>query len=210
MKKVLSVGVTRAYHICIATQINTRVLKLNTSILHPIIRNLHASPVLFAKAKGKKGGKDSKKGAEVDDDEDVEVMLPDLDELDTSMEGKIAFLIFELGKIRGGHATSDMLDFVTVNAYGDSMPIADTAQITLKSATKLVVATYDADITSHVATAIRECGLGFAPIVDGANITITVPKPSKEARANLLKIATQHAEKVYLLYIFTVFMCSLH
>lgn len=192
MRRILS----GTYHIFNDARVSSRVLKLNPSIqrLQPPARNIHASPVLLAKAKVKKAGKDKKNDTVVDDD--VEITLPDLDNLDTTMEGKVNFLKFELGKIRGGHATSDMLDFVTVNAYGDNIPITDTAQITLKSATKLVVATYDADITSHVATAIRECGLGFAPTVDGTNITITVPKPSKEARANLVKVATQHAEKV--------------
>lgn len=157
-------------------------------------RTFHTSRVLMAKV-SKKGGKGAKTAAAANE-EDVEIVLPDMDELDENMERKIIYLTSELGKIRGGRATADMLNFVVVDAYGDRLPITDTAQISLKTPTKLVVSTFDAAITPHVATAIRECGLGFAPVVEGTVITVTVPKPSKEARESLCKVASKLGEQV--------------
>ena len=76
------------------------------------------------------------------------------------------------------------------------MPIIETAQITLKTPTKLVISTFDTEITSHVAAAIRDSGLGFTPVVEGANITVAVAKPSREMRENLIRITAKQGESV--------------
>lgn len=47
-----------------------------------------------------------------------------------------------------------------------------------------------------VADAIRGCGLSLNPTTDGNKISIVMPKPSAEARDNLVKLAGKAAEKV--------------
>lgn len=158
------------------------------------VRFLHATRVAFAPKK-EKGGKHPKAAA-VTADEEEEVTLPNLDELDDKMERKITYLISELAKIRGGRASADMVNFVVVEAYGDRMPITDVAQISLKTPTKLLISIFDSEITSHVAQAVRECGLGLAPIVEGTNITLNIPKQSKEARSSLVKIVAKQGEAI--------------
>ena len=155
------------------------------------LSNYHTCLVLCAPKQ--KGGKNSK---QVEDDEIAVVELPNLKDMDHDMEKKIIYLTSELSKIRGGRASSEMLNHIVVEAYGDKLSITDTAQITLKTPTKLVVSTFDGGITSFVATAIRESGLGLTPVVEGSTINVTVPKPSKEVRESLVKIAAKVGEQV--------------
>jgi len=154
------------------------------------VRFLHATRISMAP---KKGGKAAKAAI---DDEDEEVNIPDVSELDDKMERKLKYLSNELAKIRGGRASADMVNFVVVEAYGDKMPITDVAQISLKTPTKLLISIFDSDVTSHVAQAVRDCGLGLAPIVEGTNITLNIPKQSKEARSSLVKIASKQGESI--------------
>jgi ribosome recycling factor len=155
-------------------------------------RCFHASPAAFAPKKGKA----SKAAAATDDDDEEEVELPDIADMDEKMERQITYFVNELAKISGGRASSDMVNFVVVDAYGDKMPITDVAQVSLKTPTKLLISVFDSDITSHVAQAVRDCGLGLAPIVEGTNITLNIPKQSKEARASLVKIVAKQGEGI--------------
>ena len=151
------------------------------------------SGIFLSAPKHAKGG--SKNAKPVDDEAD-EVELPNMKDMDIDMEKKITYLTSELSKIRGGRASAEMLNHIVVEAYGDKLSISDTSQISLKTPTKLVVSTFDGGITSFVATAIRESGLGLTPIVEGTTINITVPKPSKEVRESLVKIAAKVGEQV--------------
>lgn len=148
------------------------------------------SPKLFAKAPNAKGGKGKV------DEEEQEIVLPDMDDASRDMERKIDRLEVEFSKIRGGRASADMLNFIRVEAYGDRIPITDAAQISLKTPTKLVVQAYDAGIVPFVANAIRDADLGITPIVEGSVILVNVPKPSKEARDALYKLVAKQGEQV--------------
>ena len=43
--------------------------------------------------------------------------------------------------------------------------------------------------------AIREAGLNLNPISDGKNLKVPIPKPTKEHRDNMVKIANKAAEQ---------------
>ena len=178
------VGAAHALPLTVVSCSNT----LSGYCMSPSVRYFHCTrPSLAKKNKAEK----APAAAEVE-----EVELPDTISLSESMDRKLAYLERELAKIRGGRASADMLNFVVVEAYGDKMPITDIAQITLKTPTKLQVSVFDSDISSHVATAIRECGLGLAPLVDGGSITLNIPKQSKEARESVIKVVAKQGEMV--------------
>ena len=46
-----------------------------------------------------------------------------------------------------------------------------------------------------VEKAIREAGLNLNPISDGKNLKVPIPKPTKEHRDNMVKIANKAAEQ---------------
>lgn len=57
--------------------------------------------------------------------------------------------------------------------------------------------------TLLVANALRACGMGLNPTVEGGVVLATIPKPSAETRENFVKVAAKAAEKVGVIYILT-------
>jgi ribosome recycling factor len=128
-----------------------------------------------------------------DDDDSVPVKLPDVKSFEKQMDNSVSWFTSELEKIKVGRLTADVFANVSLESYGT---IGKAGQVTMKSPTKLVVAVYDPAATKNVAEALRACGLGVNPSVEGSNVIISVPKPSKEARDTISKNASRLLEKV--------------
>lgn len=130
------------------------------------------------------------------------VPLPVTKDLGDSMDKRLSYLVEEFAKIRGGRASADILNHVTIEAYDLRVNILEACQITMLSPTKLSVAVFDLELVENVASAIRSCGLNLNPTTDGTTITVAVPKPSKEARDGLVKSISKLSEKVLSVVIF--------
>ena len=125
--------------------------------------------------------------------------LPNVHDLEIDMEKCIEKLQKDLASLHGGRASTDMFSNITIDAYGSKVSIPEVGQISLVSGSKVSIAVFDPVLTNTVANTIRDSGLSLNPIVEGNMVNITIPKPSKEARENIMKSATKFAEKVSLL-----------
>lgn len=106
---------------------------------------LHGSCIAAAKAKKGKGGGVSAEPAVTPGDNllELDMMLEDAQQkLEHIQQG----LTEALANIRGGGMAPDMLDHVPVQAYGEPTPLADVAQVAVKSATMLIVTPYDPEV----------------------------------------------------------------
>ena len=199
------------------------------SISYVSLRSYHASSLVAAKPTKKgKGGK-GKPIIEDDEDEDddnddndknhkndkksnqevPEIKLPDLKALDSQMDKKLERMSFEFTKLRTGQANTELFKTVMVDAHGARIPVSEAGQISVKSPTKISISVFDPALISNVANAIRDCGMSLNPTIEGNNIAVAVPKPSKETRDALVKTASRIAEKVStLLFIFFSFIIS--
>lgn len=126
----------------------------------------------------------------------VDVVLPDTKDLDLQMEKKITRLVDEFAKLRSGQANTEIFRTVMVESGGARVSVADAGQLSVKSPTKMSISVFDPSITNAVAEAIRECGMGLTPTIEGNNIVMSIPKPSKEAKEALVKTARVIADKV--------------
>jgi len=100
----------------------------------------------------------------------------------------------ELKKIRTGRAHPAMLDGVTVEAYGQQMPLNQAANITASEPQMLLVTPFDPSNLQNIVEAIRKYqSLGFNPSDDGRVIRVPVPPLTEERRKLLVK---QTGEKV--------------
>ena len=100
----------------------------------------------------------------------------------------------ELKKIRTGRAHPAMLDGVTVEAYGQQMPLNQAANITASEPQMLLVTPFDPSNLQNIVEAIRkDQSLGFNPSDDGRVIRVPVPPLTEERRKLLVK---QTGEKV--------------
>ena len=156
---------------------------------YPLSRCFHGSA--YVSAKNGKGSKSDK-----DDVDDVPIILPDIKNIDAQMEKKIARLSDEFAKLRSGQPNTELFRTVMVDSGGGRVSVADSGQLTIKSPTKMVISVFDPSLVSAVCEAIRECGMGLTPAIDGNSVSMSIPKPSKEAKEALCKTASKVADKV--------------
>ncbi len=119
----------------------------------------------------------------------------DLKELKRRMDGAIAAFKSDIASLRTGRASANILDPVTIEAYGSRMPLNQVANITVPEPRMLTVSVWDKSMVSAVERAIRESNLGLNPIVDGQNLRIPLPELNEERRRSLVKVAHEYAEK---------------
>jgi len=102
----------------------------------------------------------------------------------------------ELKKLRTGRAHPSMLDNVSVEAYGQNMPLKTLAGITAPDAQLLVVSPFDPNNLEPIVKAIRENeALGLNPADDGRVVRVTIPPLTTETRESMVKVLNQKAEE---------------
>ena len=100
----------------------------------------------------------------------------------------------DLSSLRVGRASSSMLDQITVNAYGSSMPLNQISTISVPEARLLLVSVWDASLVSITEKSIRESPLSLNPMVEGNVIRIAIPALSEDRRVEITKVAAKYAE----------------
>jgi ribosome recycling factor len=118
----------------------------------------------------------------------------DIEELRRRMNGAMDGLKKEFSGLRTGRANANMLDPVTVEAYGSSMPLSQCATVSAPEPRLLSVQVWDKGLVKSVEKAIREANLGLNPMADGQLIRIPMPPMTEERRKELSKIAKGYAE----------------
>jgi ribosome recycling factor len=118
----------------------------------------------------------------------------DMKDLKRRMEGALASLRQEFAGLRTGRASTQLLDPVHVEAYGQSTPVNQLGTVSTPDARMLTVQVWDKSLVGAVDKAIRNAGLGLNPVVDGQTLRIPIPMLSEERRAELAKLAGKYAE----------------
>ena len=114
----------------------------------------------------------------------------------SKMEQTLEHFGDELKKIRTGRAHPDMLDGITVEAYGTQMPLNQVANITVPEPQLLQVTPFDPSQIQAIAAAIRnDQSLGFNPADDGRLIRVPVPALTEERRRQIIKQAGEKGEE---------------
>jgi ribosome recycling factor len=119
----------------------------------------------------------------------------DKSDLERRMHGSVESLKGDLGGLRTGRASVNLLEPVTVEVYGANMPLNQVATVSAPEPRMLSVQVWDKSNVGPVDKAIRSAGLGLNPIVDGQNIRLPIPDLTEERRKELAKLAGQYAEK---------------
>jgi ribosome recycling factor len=122
-------------------------------------------------------------------------MSTDLNELEKRMHGAIDSLRKEFAGLRTGRASVNLLDPVTVEAYGQRMPLNQVGTVSAPEPRLLTVNVWDKGLVTPTAKAIREAGLGLNPAPDGQIIRIPIPELTTERRNELAKLAHKYAEQ---------------
>ena len=118
----------------------------------------------------------------------------DFKDLHRRMDGAVAAFKHDLASLRTGRASANLLDPITVQAYGSPMPISQVGTVSVPEPRMISVSVWDKQLVGAIDRAIRESNLGFNPIVDGTTLRIPLPELNEQRRKELVKIAHQYAE----------------
>lgn len=119
---------------------------------------------------------------------------PDFKKLESRMDGALESLKTEFGGLRSGRASVQLLEPVTVNAYGSDMPLNQVGTVGVSDARTLSVSVWDKGLVGAVEKGIRESGLGLNPVTDGQTVRVPLPPMTEERRKDLAKMCGKYAE----------------
>jgi ribosome recycling factor len=119
----------------------------------------------------------------------------DLKDIERRMDGAVETLRKEFGGLRTGRASASLLDPVTVESYGATMPLNQVATVSVPEPRLISVQVWDRGSVKAVEKAIREAGLGLNPQSDGSTIRVPIPELNQERRQELVKVAHKYAEQ---------------
>ena len=117
------------------------------------------------------------------------------DDLIKRMDGAISSFNGDLTGLRTGRASTNMVDGIMIDAYGQKMPIDQVGSISVPEARMISIQVWDKGLVIAVEKAIHESGLGLNPQADGELIRIPIPELNEERREELSKIAGKYAEQ---------------
>jgi ribosome recycling factor len=117
-----------------------------------------------------------------------------MSDLTQRMQGAINSLKTDLGGLRTGRASPDLLAPVTVEAYGSRVPLNQVGNVSVAEARLLTVTIWDKGLVAATEKAIRDAGLGLNPSVDGQTIRLSIPELNEQRRQELVKLARQYGE----------------
>jgi ribosome recycling factor len=110
------------------------------------------------------------------------------------MDGALEALRKEFGGLRTGRASASLLEPVTVEAYGNAVPLNQVANINVPEPRLITVNVWDRGMVKAVDKAIREAGLGLNPQTEGQTIRVPIPDLNEERRRELTRVAAKYAE----------------
>ncbi len=117
----------------------------------------------------------------------------------TAMQDKmsktVAVFKRELGSLRAGRATPQLLDRITVDYYGTETPLNQVANIAIPEARVITIAPWEARMISPIEKAIQKSDLGINPTNDGKIIRLVLPELTEERRRDLVKQVKKMAEE---------------
>lgn len=105
------------------------------------------------------------------------------------------YLAGEYKSIQTGAAVPQVLDLVSVDAYGSKMNIPHVASVTVETSSNLLVTPYDKTLLKEIEKAINEADLGLSTSPDTAALRVFFPKPTTEGRQRMVKVIKERLEE---------------
>lgn len=106
-----------------------------------------------------------------------------------------SWLAKELSVIRTGKATSAILDFVQVDAYGSKMSIKELANIIVEDTKTIKIEPWDMTVGKSIEKAINTSNLGLSVAPYDKGLRIIFPDLTSERREQFIKVVKQKFEE---------------
>ncbi|MDH3978467.1 MAG: ribosome recycling factor [Gammaproteobacteria bacterium] len=117
-----------------------------------------------------------------------------LKDADKRMDKSVAALELALKKMRTGRAHAGLMEHISVDYYGSSVPLTQVANVAVEDARTLTVTPWEQPMIAVVEKAIMNSDLGLTPNSAGAVIRVPLPALTEERRRDLAKLVKHEAE----------------
>lgn len=115
-------------------------------------------------------------------------------EMSDKMEKSVEAFRKELSKVRTGRASLSILDGISVDAYGSSMPLNQVGTLTIPESRLIAIQPWDPQMLPAIEKAILKSDIGLNPANDGKIIRLNIPQLTEERRKELVKLVKKIAE----------------
>lgn len=123
-------------------------------------------------------------------------MINDIkNDAEARMQKSIESLKSELSKVRTGRPHPSLLNHVTVDYYGQMVPIGQVANVTIEDSRTLAVTPWEKAMVPAVEKAIMTSDLGLNPATAGSVIRVPMPPLTEERRRDLTKVVRNEGEQ---------------
>lgn len=100
----------------------------------------------------------------------------------------------DLAQIRTGRANPELVEEVTVDAYGVATPIKNISTISVIDAKTINIQPWDKSIIDNLAHGLEDANLGFSIISEGDRVLVKLPDLTEERRKEYVKIMKERIE----------------
>jgi ribosome recycling factor len=122
----------------------------------------------------------------------VELVLEDARD---RMDKAIAHSRAEFSSVRSGRASPQLVERLSVDAYGAEVRLIEVASVSVPEARQLIVTPHDPANLEAVERAIRLSDLGLSPSNDGRSLRLNFPPLTEERRKELVRMVKKMAEE---------------
>lgn len=120
----------------------------------------------------------------------------DTKQYEARFSAAVAHFEDELKKVRTGRAHPSMLDSLHIEAYGQTMPLNQVANVVAAEAQMLTVTPFDPSTLQAIVSAIRaDQSLGLNPSDDGRLVRVPIPALTEERRKQIVKQTSEKVEE---------------
>jgi len=116
-------------------------------------------------------------------------------EMSAKMKKSVETFKAELSKIRTGRASLALLEDITVDAYGSTMPLNQVGTLTIPESRMIAIQPWDPQMLSAIEKALLKSDTGLTPVSDGKIIRLNIPQLTEERRKELVKQVKKVAEE---------------
>jgi len=110
------------------------------------------------------------------------------------MDKSVASLQQDFTKIRTGRAHTSLLDHITVEYYGSTVPLSQVANVGIEDSRTLTISPWEKTMVQPIEKAIMGSDLGLNPATAGTIIRVPLPPLTEERRKDLIRIVRHEAE----------------
>jgi ribosome recycling factor len=110
---------------------------------------------------------------------------------------KAAISVFEtdLQGIRGGRASTALVERLHIDYYGTDTPVKNVATISTPEPMQILIRPFDKSSVKSIEKAIRESDININPQTDGDSIRLNMPPLTRERRQELVKVLHKRSEE---------------